>query len=140
MVLLEHDGLATRVAVTIAPDSPVGSGSGQVRVAGPDGQAAFAFAGRDADSAAGSGATGPVAPVPGTVVSVLVAPGDSVAQGDPLVVLEAMKMEHKIVAERDGIVGEVLVAPGQSVDAHQILVQLDSPDSPTQSDFPADSD
>ena len=45
-----------------------------------------------------------------------------VEAGQTLVVLEAMKMEHRIVADTDGVVDEVLVSPGQSVDAHQVLV------------------
>jgi len=41
-------------------------------------------------------------------------------------VLEAMKMEHRITADADGVVMEVLVAPGQSVDAHQVVAVLAS--------------
>ena len=77
----------------------------------------------DPDLAAAGG--GPAAPVPGTVVSVEVAPGDEVAEGQTLVVLEAMKMEHRITAAADGVVGEVLVSAGDSVDAHQVLVTLE---------------
>ena len=50
--------------------------------------------------------------------------GDAVAAGQTLVVLEAMKVEHRITAA-DGIVAEVLVAPGDNVDAHQLLVRLE---------------
>ena len=67
---------------------------------------------------------GPATPVPGTVTAVLVEPGASVVAGDPLVILEAMKMEHKITADTDGVVEEVLVSVGQSVDAHQVVVVL----------------
>ncbi|MGA9147811.1 MAG: biotin carboxylase N-terminal domain-containing protein [Candidatus Nanopelagicales bacterium] len=76
----------------------------------------------DLDLAAAGG--GPAAPVPGTVVSVEVATGDEVAEGQTLVVLEAMKMEHRITAAAVGVVDEVLVNPGDSVDAHQVLVTL----------------
>jgi propionyl-CoA carboxylase alpha chain len=72
----------------------------------------------------GGGAAGPATPVPGTVTIVSVAPGDTVTAGQTLVVLEAMKMEHRITADVDGVVGEVLVRPGQSVDAHQVVVVL----------------
>jgi propionyl-CoA carboxylase alpha chain len=41
-------------------------------------------------------------------------------------VLEAMKMEHRITADADGIVSEVLVVPGQSVDAHQVVAVLEA--------------
>ena len=76
------------------------------------------------DSALAGGAAGPSTPVPGTVTLVNVSPGDTVSAGDTLVVLEAMKMEHSIVADADGVVAEVLVSPGQSVDAHQVVVVL----------------
>jgi propionyl-CoA carboxylase alpha chain len=67
---------------------------------------------------------GSAAPLPGTVISVHVAPGDHVAAGQTLVVLEAMKIEHRILAETDGLVSAVHVSPGQRVDAHQVLVVL----------------
>ena len=54
---------------------------------------------------------------PGTVVKVLAAPGDLVAKGDPVVVIEAMKMEHTIGAAGDGTVAEVLVEVGHQVDS-----------------------
>jgi biotin carboxyl carrier protein len=62
--------------------------------------------------------------VPGTVTVVEVSPGDRVTAGQTLVVLEAMKMEHRITADTDAIVSEVLVEPGQSVDAHQVVAVL----------------
>jgi acetyl-CoA carboxylase biotin carboxylase subunit len=65
------------------------------------------------------------APMPGRVLEVLVAAGDPVRRGDLLVVLEAMKMEHQIVAPADGTVTEVRVAVGQQVDGGDILVVLD---------------
>ena len=51
--------------------------------------------------------------------------GQSVTAGQTLVVLEAMKMEHRITADTDGIVAQVLVKPGMSVDAHQVVVVLE---------------
>ena len=71
---------------------------------------------------------GPSTPVPGTVTLVNVAPGDTVEPGDCLVVLEAMKMEHRIVADTGGEVAEVRVSVGESVDAHTVVVVLKSPD------------
>jgi len=79
---------------------------------------------RFADLEAGASAAGPSTPVPGTVTVVEVAAGDRVTAGQTLVVLEAMKMEHRITADADGIVTEVLVEPGQSVDAHQVVAVL----------------
>lgn len=69
--------------------------------------------------------SGPVAPVPGTVVAVLVAEGDVVEAGDTLLVLEAMKVEHRIETAIRGTVSSVPVAVGDSVEAHQVLVVVD---------------
>jgi biotin carboxyl carrier protein len=63
--------------------------------------------------------------VPGTIVAVHVSPGDQVSTGDALVVLEAMKMEHRITADTDASVVEVVVAVGDAVDAHEVLVVLE---------------
>ena len=66
-----------------------------------------------------------LAPMPGRVVSVHVSVGQAVAEGDRLVVLEAMKMEHTLTAGRPGTVAEVLVAEGDQVDAGAPLVRLE---------------
>jgi propionyl-CoA carboxylase alpha chain len=68
---------------------------------------------------------GLVTPVPGTVTAVLVEPGAHVAAGDTLVILEAMKMEHRIKADEDGVVAEVRVEVGDSVDAHHVVAVLE---------------
>jgi acetyl/propionyl-CoA carboxylase alpha subunit len=73
---------------------------------------------------AASATLGPVTPVPGTVTAVLVAAGDAVTAGDPLVMIEAMKMEHRVSADQDGTVTAVHVAVGDSVDAHQVVVSV----------------
>jgi acetyl/propionyl-CoA carboxylase alpha subunit len=67
-----------------------------------------------------------VAPMPGTVVKVLAAPGDAVAKGDPVVVIEAMKMEHTIGAAGDGTVAEILVEVGRQVDIDQVIAVITS--------------
>ena len=66
-----------------------------------------------------------VAAMPGRVVRVLVAPGDRVAARQPVVVVEAMKMENEIRAPKDGVVREVRVQPGAAIDAGAILVVID---------------
>jgi acetyl/propionyl-CoA carboxylase alpha subunit len=70
-------------------------------------------------------AAGPTAPVPGTVVAVLVDAGERVRAGQALVVLDAMKIEHQITADADARVAEVRVSAGQRVEAHQVLVVLE---------------
>ena len=55
------------------------------------------------------------APLPGTILSVDVTPGQSVRRGQVLLILEAMKMENEIVAPCDGVVSEILVSKGTSV-------------------------
>ena len=65
------------------------------------------------------------APLPGTVTKVLVAEGDAVAEGDGLVVLEAMKMEHTLRANGAGTVAQVHCAPGQQVDVNDLLVSVE---------------
>lgn len=78
------------------------------------------------DGTADEGAKGPSTPVPGTVSVVEVAAGDRVVAGQTLVILEAMKMEHRITADVDGVVAEVLVVPGQSVEAHAVVAVLET--------------
>jgi propionyl-CoA carboxylase alpha chain len=67
-----------------------------------------------------------LAPMPGTVVRIAVAAGDTVTQGQPLLWLEAMKMEHTVAAPADGVVAEVPVATGEQVNVGTVLaiVQL----------------
>ena len=69
-------------------------------------------------------AGGCAAPMTGKVVAVRVAEGDSVRQGDTLLVLEAMKMEHRLQAEADGIVASLRVEVGQTVDPDDVLVVI----------------
>ena len=78
----------------------------------------------DADAAAAS-AGHPRAPMSGAVVAVQVANGDRVDSGDALIVIEAMKMEHTIVAPVTATVSEVLFAVGDQVDEGEVLVMLE---------------
>jgi 3-methylcrotonyl-CoA carboxylase alpha subunit len=66
------------------------------------------------------------APMPATVVRVLVAPGTSVQKGDSVVMLEAMKMELVVRAARAGVVRAVLCKPGELVQPGAPLVELES--------------
>jgi biotin carboxyl carrier protein len=65
------------------------------------------------------------APMPGLVVKVLAAEGDEVAAHQPLVVLQAMKMENELALPRAGKVSKVQAQPGQTVEAGQVLVTLE---------------
>ena len=75
-------------------------------------------------------AGGCAAPMTGKVIEVMVAEGDRVEAGDTLVVLEAMKMEHRLRAEADGVVEAVHVEVGQMVDPDMVLVVIGSPEIP----------
>ncbi|HZH05504.1 MAG TPA: pyruvate carboxylase subunit B, partial [Lautropia sp.] len=66
------------------------------------------------------------APMPGMVVTVSVRAGQPVKNGDPLVSLEAMKMESQIRCERDGTVKSVHVKPGETVSARDLLIELNA--------------
>jgi propionyl-CoA carboxylase alpha chain len=59
--------------------------------------------------------------MPGIVVRILVEPGQRVDEGQDLLVLEAMKMEHRILAPRSGTVTEITVSQGESVAAGTLL-------------------
>ncbi len=65
------------------------------------------------------------APIPGKVVKVHVSVGDEVEAGQPLVVLEAMKMENELTAQQAGKVTVVHVEPGQIIDTGGLLVELE---------------
>jgi propionyl-CoA carboxylase alpha chain len=94
-------------------------------VNGPEGQSTFALRSED-DPDDRSGVAGECrAPLPGAVTKVLVAVGDTVAEGDGLVVLEAMKMEHTLRADGAGTVSRVLTEPGQQVDVGDLVVELE---------------
>lgn len=64
------------------------------------------------------------APIPGLVVRVHVAPGQAVVEGEPLVILEAMKMENELCAPRSGTVHEVRTSPGAQVAMGQVLITI----------------
>ncbi|HUQ79867.1 MAG TPA: biotin/lipoyl-containing protein [Gemmatimonadaceae bacterium] len=79
-------------------------------------------------STAAAGPSGPaplIAPMPGLIVRINVAPGDSVAAGQGLVVMEAMKMENELRAAAAGVVKTVRVEPGVAVERGAVLVELE---------------
>jgi acetyl-CoA/propionyl-CoA carboxylase biotin carboxyl carrier protein len=116
-VPVEVDGRRSSVKVWL-PEAPVGRASGAAGSPRP----------RPKPAAGGSGGTGGsgtvTAPMQGTIVKVLVEVGATVAAGDALVVLEAMKMENHINAETSGTVQEVRVSAGDSVGTGDILAVI----------------
>ena len=96
-------------------------------VAAPAG-AARSGAGPKRPKAAGGGGTGSgtvAVPMQGTIVKVLVEPGDTVEVGQTVCVLEAMKMENNVNAEKAGTVKEVKVAPGESVGPGDVIAIIE---------------
>jgi 3-methylcrotonyl-CoA carboxylase alpha subunit len=80
-----------------------------------------ALAGVDLDAGGGSLA----APMPGRVIKLMVSAGAKVAKGEPLLILEAMKMEHTITAPADGVVKEIHYAAGEQVLEAAVLITLE---------------
>lgn len=114
--------LAGETGVTVAEVTPVGSRR-FVRLGTLD----FVLD-RETDgrrrAAGGAHGHGLEAPMPGVVTKVMVVVGDEVAKGQPLVALEAMKMEHLIRAPRPGRVKLVAASPGSMVQAGAVLVEI----------------
>ena len=67
--------------------------------------------------------------MPGTVTAVHVSVGDEVSAGQPLLVLEAMKMQHPVVAGTTGVVRSLDVVPGAQVDAGTVLAVIEQEES-----------
>ncbi|MGN9788762.1 acetyl/propionyl/methylcrotonyl-CoA carboxylase subunit alpha [Nonomuraea sp. ZG12] len=80
----------------------------------------------DRPGAAGSGDGVVRSPMPGTVLVVKAQVGDLVGEGQPLLIVEAMKMEHTVTAPRDGLVTELPVQAGQPVDMDAVLAMVTS--------------
>ena len=73
----------------------------------------------------GTGTEGSLtAPMPGKVIALVATPGTTVDKGAPLLILEAMKMEHTIAAPADGTVAELMFAPGDQVTEGSELLRL----------------
>lgn len=81
-------------------------------------------AGPSRSSAPAGGAGSVPSPLAGKVVSIAVKAGDSVAQGETVVVLEAMKMNTLVTASATGTVSEILVKPGDAVEEGQALISI----------------
>ena len=116
------DPVRAAFEVTIAPDAA----TGQLIVGVGPTPVAVAVNGRRArrrdEASGGNGPQRLSAPMPGKIVRVLVKSGDPVRARQPLVVVEAKKMENELRAGRDGLVAELHAREGESVDAGALLV------------------
>jgi acetyl/propionyl-CoA carboxylase alpha subunit len=126
-----HDATATGVDATIngvrrSTRVGISAGGRTIDVDSALGASSYAVIPRFTDPSEAVAAGSLVAPMPGAVVRVLVEAGAAVAKGAPLVVLEAMKMEHTVASPTDGTVSEVRVAAGHQVDAGSVLVVVDA--------------
>ena len=108
-VTVEETGASAPAAPVAAPAAPAAKAAPAAAPAAP---------------AAPAGAEKVTSPMPGTVLAVKVAVGQSVKKGETVVLLEAMKMENEIPAPRDGVVASISVNKGSSVQAGDLLISL----------------
>jgi biotin carboxyl carrier protein len=126
LIVTRHRGAAAAAyEVTVTPD-PASPSQLTVRVGAIPVTVSVGRRGRrrgaDDHAASGSEPQRVTAPMPGKIVRVLVKKGDVVRARQPLVVVEAMKMENELRAARDGTVADVAGHEGQSVDAGTLLL------------------
>ena len=112
----EIGGVQQPVQAPVAAAAPVAA-----PVAAPAEQAAPAPAAAPVSAASGDAMT---APMPGTILRLLVNIGDEVKENQPLMILEAMKMENEVVANRAGKVAGIHVNQGQVVNAGDALITI----------------
>ena len=98
-----------------------------IDVDGPDGAVTFEALPRPVDTRSRPVGGSLLAPMPGAVVRVLARIGDPVAAGQPLVLIEAMKMEHRVDAPTAGALVEVRVGPGDQVDTGDVMAVVAAP-------------
>jgi propionyl-CoA carboxylase alpha chain len=124
VVLADSDGVARSFAV-----ARYGPNSQDVYVDSPHGPVHLVALPRfpEPGSAVEQGSL--VAPMPGNVIRIAAEVGDSVVAGQPLVWLEAMKMEHTITAPTDGVLAELNVSTGEQVEVGAVLARVESPQS-----------
>jgi propionyl-CoA carboxylase alpha chain len=119
---LEIDGLRRRYRIDRAAP--------EVYVHGPGTVTTLTEVTRLADSAATVQAGSLLAPMPAIVIAVTAAAGDCITAGQPLIVLEAMKMQHTVLAPAGGVVAEVRVKEGEQVTVGQVLAVMETETEP----------
>ncbi len=112
-------------AVTPAPRAAAPVATPAPKVAPTPAAAAPAPAPKAAPVAAPAGATTITSPMPGTILELRKNVGDSVNEGDVLLILEAMKMENEIMAPTAGRISSIAVAKGASVNSGDLLVVIE---------------
>lgn len=115
-VVLDDAGLRRTFTVWVSGDA--------VEVHTASGQISLTRVPRFADAADAAASGSLHAPMPGSIVAVLAQPGQVVATGDGILILEAMKMQHTVSAPHAGTVAEILVAVGAQVDAGTVLAVI----------------
>ena len=118
-VRLESDGVAEDIDVTVG--EPDLTGTREVHVDGPDWSVSLRTVARFTDPAAAVATGSLLAPMPGTVVRVEVEVGAEVEAGEPVLVLEAMKMQHSVAAPHAGVVTHLEALVGAQVAAGEVL-------------------
>jgi propionyl-CoA carboxylase alpha chain len=125
-VVLEVDGVRRRYDVAI-----VGH---RIDVDGPDGHVALERKPRFVDPSTQVAVGSLLAPMPGSVVAVHAEVGDVVEEGRPILVMEAMKMQHTIAAPYAGTVTELAATTGQQVEAGAVLAVVTATDTPEETE------
>jgi len=119
------DGIAYDVALE-GETATVGDTTHPVQVSGLSLKAASPMASLPTASPKGKASAGAVVAImPGQIIHVMVEQGQEVQDGEPVCVLEAMKMENELHAHQNGVVKAVYVQPGDDVEKDQVLVEIE---------------
>ena len=113
-VVVEEVGGATTTTTPVTPAQPATPAQPVQPVQQP----------KPAQPAGNAGSVEVKAPLQGTIMKVMVKPGDTVTKGTPVCVIEALKMENDVVAPQDGTIASVNVKAGDSVKTDEVLLTL----------------
>ena len=119
---VEVDEITEGGAAVAAPKSRPAPAA---KAAAPVAKAPAASAAKAPEATVSAGQEVIDSPMPGNIWKVLVAEGDSVKEGQALIILEAMKMENELVSPKDGVVSKILTSEGTSVDTGDKLVIIE---------------